>query len=327
SVFEGQSNTCGIRLGEMVSTRLPESLQQDVGPDLGRYRVLEITHTVDDKGLYANTFKGVAGATETLPLPENVTPPTAFPELATVIDNADPENLGRVRVRFLWQNSDQNSNWIRVQTPDAGTSGVIEKNRGLFFIPEIDDQVMVAFEQGDPARPYVAGSLFHQGNSGGMAPDNNLKSITTRSGHTIEFDDTDGAEKINIRDNGGSVITFDTKEKSLLIQSVENIDISAKNIRLSAQEKVSIGAQQNVEIAAEADVNTLAKGNVTTQSDGDTTLAAKGALTAEATADATIKGQNVTIEGKVAADLIGMQTSVQGQMTAVQGASGKVEVM
>ena len=232
-----------------------------------------------------------------------------------------------MQVRFLWQSDEQNSNWLQVQSPDAGTSSIVEKNRGMLFVPEIDDQVMVAYEQGNPSRPYVAGSVFHGATSGGMAPDNNLKSITTRSGHTIEFDDTDGEEKINIRNNGGSVITFDTKEKSLIISSVENIDISAKNIRLSAQENVSIGAQQNVEIAAEADVNTLAKGNVAMQSDGDTNIAAKGALTAEATADATINGQNVTIEGKVAADLIGMQTSVQGQMTAVQGASGKMEVM
>src|SRR5690606_14287889 len=133
-----------------------------------------------------------------------------------VIDNADPKNLGRVQVRFFWQSDEQNSNWLRVQTPDAGTSSIVEKNRGLLFVPEIDDQVMVAYEQGNPSRPYVAGSLYHLGNSGGMAPDNNLKSITTRSGHTIEFDDTDGKEKINIRDNGGSVITFDTKEKSLI---------------------------------------------------------------------------------------------------------------
>ncbi|GAO29284.1 VgrG protein [Geofilum rubicundum JCM 15548] len=304
----------------MVSTRLPESLQQDVGPDLGRYRVLEITHTVDDKGLYANTFKGVAGATETLPLPENVTPPTAFPELATVIDNADPENLGRVRVRFLWQNSDQNSNWIRVQTPDAGTSSVIEKNRGLFFIPEIDDQVMVAFGQGDPSRPYVAGSLFHQGNSGGMAPDNNLKSITTRSGHTIEFDDTDGAEKINIYDREQNVIQFNTTEKSIKIQAMETIEIGAKNIKLVAEENLDFGASKNIVMTAEE--------NLGLQSGKDTGVKSKGATILEASRDLTLKGQNLNAEGKQNTEIKGgVQTNISGTMTVLQGGGGKVEVI
>lgn len=177
SIFEGHSNTCAIRLGELVTTRLPESLQEDAGPDLGRYRVIEITHLIDHKGLYSNVFKGVAGATETLPLPENISIPIAFPEPATVMDNADPDSLGRVQVRFFWQTEEQNTHWVRVQTPTAGTSDVVETNRGMFFIPEIEDQVMVAFEQGDPSRPYVSGSLFHQGNSGGMAQTTTLNPL------------------------------------------------------------------------------------------------------------------------------------------------------
>src|SRR5690554_6406349 len=136
SVFEAVSNTCAIRVGELVTTRLPESLQKDCGPDLGRYRVLSITHIVDQKGLYRNKFKGVAGATETLPLPEGFKAPMAFPEPATVTDNADPDKLGRVGVRFFWQDHDAASNWMRVQTPGAGTSAVIEKNRGFWFVTE-----------------------------------------------------------------------------------------------------------------------------------------------------------------------------------------------
>src|SRR5690554_2214990 len=327
SVFEAVSNTCAIRVGELVTTRLPESLQKDCGPDLGRYRVLSITHIVDQKGLYRNKFKGVAGATETLPLPEGFKAPMAFPEPATVTDNADPDKLGRVQVRFFWQDQDATSNWMRVQTPGAGTSAVIEKNRGFWFVPEIGDQVMVAFEQGDPSRPFVAGSLFHMNNTSGMVADNNIKAITTRSGHTIEFDDTDGAEKIHIRDNGGSVITFDTQEKSLLISSMETLNLSAKNVNIAAEENVTIGAQQNVELAAEADVSAVAKGNVALQSDGDSSVAAKGAVNIEAKQDVAINGMNAAVEGKQKADLKGMQTTVQGQMTAVQGASGKVEVM
>src|SRR5690554_519543 len=320
SVFEAVSNTCAIRVGELVTTRLPESLQKDCGPDLGRYRVLSITHIVDQKGLYRNKFKGVAGATETLPLPDGFKAPMAFPEPATVTDNADPDKLGRVQVRFFWQDQDAASNWMRVQTPGAGTSAVIEKNRGFWFVPEIGDQVMVAFEQGDPSRPFVAGSLFHMNNTSGMVADNNIKAITTRSGHTIEFDDTDGAEKITIYDKEQNVIQFNTAEKSIKIQAMENVEIGAKNIKLVAEENLDFGAAKNITMAAEEALSL--------QSGKDTGIKAKGAATVEATKDLTLNGQNLTAEGKQNAEVKGgVQTSISGTMTSVQGGGGKVEVM
>jgi|GEM_PF-334687 len=327
SNVRAEAKTCAIRLGELVSVRLPKSHQKDVGPDLGRYRIIEVTHQVDEAGIYSNIFKGVAGGTEMLP-DDHIQTPTAFPEPAVVTDNADPLNMGRVKVRYFWQDEEESTNWMRLQGQSAGSSDVVKKNRGLVFIPEIEDQVMVAFEQGNPDRPYVTGSLFHRDNGGGAATDNNIKSITTRSGHTIEFDDTEGEEKIHIRDNGGSVITFDTKEKSLLINSVENIDMSAKNINLSAEENISLGAKKNVELAAEADVNTLAKGNVAMQSDGDTSVAAKGAVTMEAKQDVAINGMNAALDGKQNVDLKGgVQANVSGSMTCVKGAAFKIDVM
>src|SRR5690554_6686966 len=325
SVFEAVSNTCAIRVGELVTTRLPESLQKNCGPDLGRYRVLSITHIVDQKGLYRNKFKGVAGATETLPLPEGFKAPMAFPEPATVTDNADPDKLGRVQVRFFWQDQDAASNWMRVQTPGGGTSAVIEKNRGFWFVPEIGDQVMVAFEQGDPSRPFVAGSLFHMNNASGMVADNNIKAITTRSGHTIEFDDTDGAEKIHIRDNGGSIITFDTQEKSLLISSMETLNLSAKNVNIAAEENVTIGAQKDMNLSSEGNMQAVSKGELALQSDGDTSVSSKGAVTIEATSDATLSGANALVEGKASAELNGTQAKVNGKAMA-EVAGGIVKV-
>lgn len=325
SVFEAVSNTCAIRVGELVTTRLPESLQKDCGPDLGRYRVLSITHIVDQKGLYRNKFKGVAGATETLPLPEGFKAPMAFPEPATVTDNADPLNMGRVKVRYFWQDEDASTNWMRVQGQSAGSSDVVKKNRGMVFIPEIGDQVMVAFEQGNPDRPYVTGSLFHRDNGGGAATDNNIKSITTRSGHTIEFDDTDGAEKIHIRDNGGSVITFDTQEKSLLISSMETLNLSAKNVNIAAEENVTIGAQKDMNLSSEGNMQAVSKGELALQSDSDTSVSSKGAVSIEATSDATLSGANAIVEGKAAAELNGVQAKVNGSAMA-EVAGGIVKI-
>ncbi|WP_205741294.1 phage baseplate assembly protein V, partial [Geofilum rhodophaeum] len=230
------------------------------------------------------------------------------------------DKLGRVQVRFFWQDQDAASNWMRVQTPGAGTSAVIEKNRGFWFVPEIGDQVMVAFEQGDPSRPFVAGSLFHMNNTSGMVADNNIKAITTRSGHTIEFDDTDGAEKITIYDKEQSVIQFNTAEKSIKIQAMENVEIGAKNIKLVAEENLDFGAAKNITMAAEEALSL--------QSGKDTGIKAKGAATVEATKDLTLNGQNFTAEGKQNAEVKGgVQTSISGTMTSVQGGGGKVEVM
>ncbi len=319
SVFSAQSNTCAIRLGELVTTRLPESLQQDVGPDLGRYRVLEIHHEIDQSGIYRNTFKGVAGMTETIPT-DHIVQPVAFPELAMVVENQDPEALGRVKVRFLWMGDDVTTNWIRVQTSNIGVDESNDGLHGLYFIPSLNDQVMVSFEHGDPSRPYVSGSLVHADNAAGVQADHTISKIVTASGHTIELNDTEGEETIKIYDNEGSIIIFDTQAKSLTINATETIDIAAKNINITAEENITIGAQGNIDIAAEGDLINQAQGNVSLQSDGDTTLKSSGAVAVEATSDATISGMNAVIEGSVGAELNGAQTKVTGSaMTEVSG--------
>jgi hypothetical protein len=315
SNVRAEAKTCAIRLGELVSVRLPKSHQKDVGPDLGRYRIIEVTHQVDEAGIYSNIFKGVAGGTEMLP-DDHIQTPTAFPEPAVVTDNADPLNMGRVKVRYFWQDEEESTNWMRLQGQSAGSSDVVKKNRGLVFIPEIEDQVMVAFEQGNPDRPYVTGSLFHRDNGGGAATDNNIKSITTRSGHTIEFDDTEGEEKIHIRDNGGSVITFDTKEKSLFISSNEDLNLSAKNINIAAEENISIGAKKDISISAEGNMQALSKGDMAIQSDGDTSVSSQGNLEMEATSDASLSGLKALIKGETNAELNAAQIKVAGSAMA-----------
>ena len=183
----------------------------------------------------------------------------AFPEPATVTDNADPLNMGRVKVRYYWQDEDDSTNWMRLQGQSAGSSGVVKKNRGMVFIPEIDDQVMVAFEQGNPDRPYVSGSLFHRDNAGGAATDNNIKSITTRSGHTIEFDDTDGAEKITIKDNGGNIITLDKSSKNIEITASGKITFTAEEINMQASKKVNIESGADIRISTTENMAAYAK--------------------------------------------------------------------
>ena len=328
SQIKARSRNCAIRLGELVVARVPKTLPGVTLTDLGRYRVTEIIHTVDEDGEYSNTFSGVPGSTPAMPWGDAVMP-VAYPEMARVTDQQDPQNLGRVKVQFMWQEMNKGeSYWMRVQSPDAGKSDKVEKNRGFVFIPEVGDLVMVGFEQGNPDRPFVMGSIFYKENSGGVTGENTLKSITTRSGHTLEFnDDEEGEWGITVRDINGKTVRLNTKDKNIEITAPETITLTAKNVSINAEENVQIAAKKNVDMTAEADINSAAKGNLAQQADGDVTVAAQGNVEVEATADVNIAGQNTTVDGKVKATVNGSQTLVSGKMTTVQGAAHKIDVM
>jgi uncharacterized protein involved in type VI secretion and phage assembly len=105
---------------------------------------------------------------------------------------------------------------------------------------------MVGFEMGDPSRPYVMGSLFHRDNTSGAAKDNNIKTITTRSGHTIEFnDDEKGDWGITIKDKNGNIIHLDTKGKNMEVAAPETMTLRAKNINIEAKESMSLHSGDN----------------------------------------------------------------------------------
>ncbi|MCB5171425.1 phage baseplate assembly protein V [Bacteroides fragilis] len=328
SQMRATSRYCGIRLGELVVTRVPESFPGVKIPDLGRYRITEITHTVNSKGQYSNTFCGVPGGTPVMPWGDAVMP-VAYPEMARVLSNDDPKNQGRVKVQFMWQEIDGGeSYWMRVQSPDAGKSEQVAKNRGFVFIPEPGDLVMVGFEQGNPDRPYVTGSLFYKANSEGAGTDNSVKSIRTRSGHTLEFNDDEGGNwGITIKDGNGCILHLDTKGKNIEITAPETLSLTAKNVSINAEENVQIAAKQNIDVTAEADINIAAKGYLMQQTDGDLSVSAKGSINAEAKTDVSLSGQNTTVDGKTKVTVSGAETLVSGKMTTVQGAAHKIDVM
>lgn len=179
--IKGIGKTCRIRIGEIIDVSFPDRMKL---PPLGKFRIVGIEHEVRRDGHYSNSFVGVPDGTVHIPVPD-VKRPLALPELATVKENNDDKGQGRVKVAFDWQKNGKTTNWIRVQTPNAGVSGAVPKNRGWVFVPEIGDQVMVSYEHGNPDRPYVTGSVFHSGSGKGGDKDNKVKSIITRSGNAI----------------------------------------------------------------------------------------------------------------------------------------------
>jgi len=181
-----------------------------------------------------------------------------------VVDNKDPQGLGRIKVKFPSSSDDEIGHWARIAVLMAGAQ------RGTFFLPEVNDEVLVAFEQGDILRPYVIGALW---NGQDTPPDtnadgkNNVRLIKSRSGHLVRLDDTDGAEKIEIIDKSGSnSITIDTSNNAIAIKSAKDVSIEAPQgtIKLSAQ---------SIEISSTSDTKIQAQGGATLDgSPGTTTV-------------------------------------------------------
>lgn len=261
----------------------------------------EVTHEVDARGYYTGSFEAIAADTGFMPRPE-FQYPKAEPQFAKVISNTDPLNQGRVQVQFDWQNGPNTTEFIRVMTPDGGSSEKVSKNRGFMAIPEVDDQIMVNFVHQHPDRPFVMGGMFHGGAGGGGGQGNNVKSLSSKSGHTISLNDGGG---ITITDKtGGNVITVDGTNtisavaskkitldngKSSITIDDETITIHAKNVKITGDTMVSIGS-------GSAGMNLSSEKNI-----------------------AAVTGTTVTASGSEKIEVSGAETSISGAKVSMDG--------
>ena len=223
-----ESQVPTLRVGSVIS--LYSSFLERVGnlseESLGNFIIIEITHEVSQGSYYKNRFKAIPATIKALPSPK-VRMPLAETQMATVLSNADPQGKGRVRVRMNWQTDGMQTGWVRVMTPDGGSSSDVKSNRGFVFIPEVGDQVLLGFRHGDPARPYVLGSLFNGTTGRGGLEGNHMKSLTTRSGHTIKLNDSLSSLGITIKDIKGNSIHIDSVGDDIIINAKRNITINA----------------------------------------------------------------------------------------------------
>lgn len=215
------------------------------------FAVLMITtvhHRVDALGKYEGYFEAVDAETKHMPrvIYEK---PTVENQIATVVSHADPLHKGRVQVRFDWQFNGEQTAWIRVMTPNAGSSEEVSTNRGFVFIPEEGDQVMIGFVGNHPDRPFVLGSMFHGESAGGAAANNKLKILATRSGCTIQIDDDENKGSIIVKDPSGNTIYADGNS-NITLSAPETVALHAKNIELQASETITQQAGKNIHITA-----------------------------------------------------------------------------
>lgn len=296
----GRGKTCRTRIGEIIDVSFPAAMNL---PPLGKFRITEITHEVARDGHYINTFTGIPEKMNYIPV-DNTGTPVAMPELATVDDNADPKNQGRVKVCFEWQKKKKKTtNWIRVQSPNAGVSGSVPKNRGLVFVPEKDDQVMVSYEHGNPDRPYVAGGMFHSESGKGGDKDNKSKSIMTRSGISILFDDEKGSiiiadqtgKDMILIDGTDSITVLATKRITLTNEKESSIIMEDNKIGIQA-EFVNIEGTQQLTLMSKDENVVLTSGKGLSSTTKTTKITANDTYELQ-TKKGTINGSEVTIEG------------------------------
>lgn len=299
--IKGIGKTCRIRIGEIIDVSFPDRMKL---PPLGKFRIVGIEHEVHRDGHYSNSFVGVPDGTVHIPVPD-VKRPLALPELATVKENNDDKGQGRVKVAFDWQKNGKTTNWIRVQTPNAGVSGAVPKNRGWVFVPEVGDQVMVSYEHGNPDRPYVTGSVFHSGSGKGGDKDNKVKSIITRSGNAIVFDDETGS--IVITDQTGKQlimldgtdaitvmakrsITLTNEAESVIVMDDKSIGLQADTIALEGRKSVTLlSGNECMVLSSEKSIISSSGTNIKQEAAKDYDVAAK---------NGTVNGVNLMIEGK-----------------------------
>ena len=183
--------------------------------------------------------------------------------VATVVQNQDPEGLGRVKVRFPWRENPDESHWARMAVPMAGG------DRGTWFLPEVGDEVLVACDAEKVEHPYVLGALWNgqqkppQNNSDGK---NDIRMIRSRGGHEIIFDDgAQGSIDIHLKDKKRKV-RLDPDGITISDDSGNQMEIKSTPGTITIKSNASISLQsKTIDIKADASMTLQATGTLTIQ--------------------------------------------------------------
>lgn len=282
-VLTGSSDNPSICIGAVANISISRWEDYEYKKEEhGKFLITSIEHHISKNGKYYNTFEALPAGQEVIPV-KNIALPLAEPQIATVKDNKDPDNMGRVRVQMLWQKDNEMTDFLRVMTPDAGGGKGGAKNRGLVVVPEVGDQVLICFRYNDPDRPFIMGSMFHGKTGGGGGEGNKSKSLTSLSGSVVSLD----GDAISIVDAKGNSINFDGAG-NISITSTESITIKSKSIVLDASEDIVLSAKTDIALSAKADIALEAK---------NIGVSAKEDVVVDAGKDANISGKQNAVLG------------------------------
>ncbi len=219
--FSGSANSFGVQLASNVT----------VTDKNGSFRVIEVEHKCDGQGNYHNDFVAIPASIKVPPV-LNYATASAESQPAIVTANHDEAGLGRVQVRFKWMKPNEHTPWIRVVGPHAGGG------KGMFFMPELEEEAIVDFENGDPTKPFVIGTVYHgSGNNSYSNAGNDVKALQTRSGNKIVMNDKDGSVHVTdkggadtMMDGAGNITTNAKKNYTTNVGEVETSNVGTQSI-------------------------------------------------------------------------------------------------
>ncbi|MCT6870108.1 MAG: phage baseplate assembly protein V, partial [Apibacter sp.] len=267
---------------------------------LERYKIIEITHYQDITEGYYNELVGVPMDNMVPEYMDEDAIPLCEEQSAIVMDNNDPEGMSRIRVQFPWQKHFNGMTpWIRSITPYAG------KGKGMHIVPEIGEEVIVSFENGNAEKPVSLGAMFNGGGkSGHGGAGNYMKGLQTAAGSNITFNDQKG--NMNLADQGTASlkmdgagntdldsrdkITIKSGESSIELYKDGKIIIKGKEIKIEGEDKIESTTKSHTATGTDI-VKTISK-----------TLIAKEApkVTINAKGQVEIKsGQTIDVESSI----------------------------
>ena len=297
TVCAGSSHCADLTIGSVIIIKDHLFKDNDEYSELDHDELIitGITHYAEWDGNYFNSFTAYPAKSKFPPYFNSDLFPVAAVQRAKVMDNQDPEKLGRIRVQFIWQ-EEQDANlttpWIRIAQPHGGG------DKGFYFVPEIDEEVMVDFENANAEKPYIVGTLYHGKeqlpDTAWYSDSNDVKAIRTRGGHTIEIHDEgdDGFIRIYDYNKENYILTLSTDDKLIKLESTGNIELIAKsdivieaggNVNIKAGSDITQKADSNISLEATSkmslqSVNHEQKASASMKLDGGGTLEAKAGM-------------------------------------------------
>lgn len=275
----------------------------------GQYIITSVNHHCDGQGNYSNDFTAIPASIKMPPV-KLLAEPKIETQSAVVTDNNDPDGLGRIRVKLNWMNGSEKTPWIRVVAGHAGGG------KGMYIMPEVDEEVVCGFEGGIATKPYVLGSVYNGKAKNTFAnKDNDVKALLqTKSGTKIIFNDKDGSVLVedkggnkmmidgkgNISVSSGSSISLTCGESKIVMGNKGEIGIVGKEITIKGDKVTSIGSTSVVLQSENAVVAVESVGNTVTVQGLDVSMSGTNSAMVSGNSKATLSATGMAvIEGAV----------------------------